>query len=167
MTVLFGSVFPDAEVYGVDLAEVPSTEAKPDNVTIIQGDIQEPIGPDTTHPEIFQADSFNYICSRAISWGLVDWPSYLQSVYRILAPGGMYEIQEHSQKFFDAQDNVIPFEVTKEMNAFLSDTKHDSLAKHRAPDNLKVAGFEVVHGKQSICKEVSSDHKVATWYLNH
>lgn len=65
MTVLFGSMFPDAEVYGVDLAEVSSTEAKPDNVAFIRGDIRELIGPGIKYPGIFQADSFDYVYSRA------------------------------------------------------------------------------------------------------
>jgi SAM-dependent methyltransferase len=143
-TVLFGSTFPDGNVYGVDLAEVPSMDAKPDNVIFIQGDIRELLRLDTKYSEIFQADSFDYIYSRAILCGLVDWPSYLQSVYRIPAPGGMYEIQEHLQKFFDAQDKVIPFEVIKELNAYQWDTNHDALAGHHGPENLQVTGFEVI-----------------------
>jgi trans-aconitate methyltransferase len=69
MTVLFGSMFPDAEVYRVDLAEVSSMEAKPENVAFTQGDIRELIGPGTKYPDIFQADSFDYVYSRAILWG--------------------------------------------------------------------------------------------------
>jgi hypothetical protein len=39
---------------------------------------------------------------------------------------------------------VIPVEVTKELNAFLLDTYHDPLAGHHAPENLQLAGLEVV-----------------------
>lgn len=144
MTIMLGSMFPDADVYGVDLAEVPATD-KPANVTFIQGDIRQLMGPETRYPDVFKAENFDYIYSRAIVWGLVDWPSYLQDVRRLLVPGGIYEIQEHSQKYFDGQDRVLCFEVTKELNAYLLDTRHDPLAGHHAPDNLLRAGFEVVH----------------------
>lgn len=144
MTAMLGSMFPEAQVYGIDLAEVSSASTKPDNVIYIQGDIRELLSGETKHSDVFKPGSFDYIYSRAIVWGLVDWPAYLQDVYRMLAPGGMYEIQEHSQKYFDFNDKKIPYEVTKELNAYLSDTNHDPLAGHHAADNLERAGFEIV-----------------------
>jgi ubiquinone/menaquinone biosynthesis C-methylase UbiE len=143
MTSMLGSMFPDARVYGVDLVEVPDSNF--DNVTFIRGDIRELMSADTKCPDIFTAGSFDYIYSRAIVFGLVDWPSYLRQVYRILAPGGIYEIQEHSQKYFDGKDQVMGFEVTKEINKYLSDTGHDPLAGHHAPENLQNAGFHILH----------------------
>ena len=127
------------------MAELPSLDSQPDNVTFINRDTRELVGSDTKYADIFKAGSFDYIYSRAIVFGMVDWPSYLQQVYQILAPGGIYEIQEHSQKYFDGKDKVMSFEVTKEINKYLPDTGHDPLAGHHASDNLQIAGFHVVH----------------------
>jgi SAM-dependent methyltransferase len=78
MTVMLARLFPDAEVYGLDLADVPPTHDKPENVTYIKGSAHDLLGPSTTHPDIFVPGSFDYVYSRAIVFGMTDCPTWMR-----------------------------------------------------------------------------------------
>ncbi|KAI5464953.1 S-adenosyl-L-methionine-dependent methyltransferase [Mariannaea sp. PMI_226] len=80
----FGDEHPDAEVIGVDLS--PSQPSfVPPNVTFEIDDIDE----DWTYSQ-----PFDYIHSRFMNFSVQNWTSYLEKIFKNLAPGGYVELQE-------------------------------------------------------------------------
>lgn len=96
MTDLLGTTFPDAQVYGVDLAPVPeSRHRNVKNVEYVQGDIRELIGVDPR----FEPGNFDYIFQRFfVCVGLKDWPRYVEQVASLAKSGGWLEFHEVSMQ---------------------------------------------------------------------
>lgn len=96
MTHLLASKYPEAQVYGVDLALVQSDSHKNiQNVEYVQGDIRELIGVDPR----FETGTFDYIFQRLFIFvSLKDWSNYVATIARLLKPGGWMEFQEPSMR---------------------------------------------------------------------
>lgn len=93
MTDLLASAFPEAQVYGIDIAPVPeSRHGKRSNVEWIQGDVRGLIGKD---PRL-DLGSVDYIFERLLMFGMSNWEDYIKSISTLLRPGGWLEIQESS-----------------------------------------------------------------------
>ena len=93
MTNLLASVYPEAQVIGIDIAPVPeSRHGKRPNVEYIQGDIRELLGKD---PRL-ELGSFDYVFQRFLLYGVTEWEVHLTSLTKSLRLGGWLEFQEPS-----------------------------------------------------------------------
>ena len=93
LTVQLAKKFPDAQVIGLDISPVPDIHDHPSNVEYIQGDFLELAdGQDAR----LVPGTFDYVFSRLLHFGVKDWPRYVSSVLKVLAPGGWAEIQENA-----------------------------------------------------------------------
>lgn len=106
MTSLLASLYPEAQVIGVDIAAVQEGRHEQQrNLEYVQGDIRELVksGADPR----FQQGSFDFVFNRLLMLGMVDWPGYISSVASLLRPGGWLEIQEPSMSFWAAEGGKI------------------------------------------------------------
>lgn len=96
MTDMLASRYPDAQVYGVDLAPVSEDNHKnKSNLEYVQGDIRELIGVDPR----FEPGTFDYVFQRFfVCVSLGDWPKFVASIARLVKPGGWLEFQEPSMQ---------------------------------------------------------------------
>lgn len=91
LTLLLAQRFPDAEVVGVDIAPVPIMNNSPPNVHFIQSDIKE----FARHKDgAFNGDGFDYIFSRLLFMGIIDWPAHIALLVSLLSHDGWIELQE-------------------------------------------------------------------------
>ena len=86
----FGNLYPDAQVYGVDLSPVPS-HTKPTNIEYIQGDIRKLMKQDP----VLRPNSLDFVFSRLLILGMTDWAGYVQDMASLLQPGGWIEMQDY------------------------------------------------------------------------
>lgn len=106
MTSLLASLYPEAQVIGVDIAAVQEgRHEQQSNLEYVQGDIRELVksGVDPR----FQQGSFDFVFNRLLLLGMVDWPGYISSVVSLLRPEGWLEIQEPSMSLWTAQGEKI------------------------------------------------------------
>lgn len=89
-TCEFGTTYPNAQIYGVDLSPVPDRN-KPSNVDFIQGDIRKLMNND---PRL-EVSTVDYIFSRLLILGMTGWQDYIDGVVSLLKPGGWVEMQEY------------------------------------------------------------------------
>ncbi|KAH6951913.1 S-adenosyl-L-methionine-dependent methyltransferase [Fusarium avenaceum] len=89
---------PQAEVTGVDLSPI-QPDFVPPNVRFIIDDIDE---------EWNYAHSFDYIHSRMMMFSIKDWETYIQKIFKNLAPGGFVEIQEISGTIYSDDKSLKP-----------------------------------------------------------
>lgn len=80
------SLYPSAEVYGVDLSPVPNIREKLPNITYIEGNINELADGPNRDPS-FEAGSFDYIFSRFLVLGMTGWKGYVERCTSLLKPG--------------------------------------------------------------------------------
>lgn len=97
-TYHLGSTFPSAEVFGVDLATIPSNPRKPGNVAFIHADYHDLLGSKDPH---IAPESMDFIFSRLLISGMTTWPSYISTCYSLLKPNGWLEIQELEFPYYD------------------------------------------------------------------
>ena len=84
-----GSIYPEAQIYGIDLTPVPS-QSKPPNVHYIQGEVRSLL----THDERLSPSTASFIFSRLLILGMADWPGYIRDMTSLLQSGGWIEMQE-------------------------------------------------------------------------
>lgn len=91
-TAQLGRLFPSAQVIGVDLSPVPvDRHGQLPNVKYLQGSVA-----DLLEKGELEAGSFDYVFSRLILLGIVDWETHIRDVVmKLLAPGGCTEMQEY------------------------------------------------------------------------
>lgn len=90
------TLFPNAQVYGVDLSPVPDVRGKLPNITYIQGNINELA--DSQDPNShFQAATFGYIFSRLLVLGMTGWNDYVERCVSLLKLGVRYYLPIHRQ----------------------------------------------------------------------
>ncbi|KAJ4207056.1 hypothetical protein FSOLCH5_008751 [Fusarium solani] len=80
----FGDEHPDATVIGVDLSPIQPSFVPP-NVQFEIDDIDE---------EWTYSEPFDYIHSRFMNFSVQNWQSYLEKIFKNLAPGGYVELQD-------------------------------------------------------------------------
>ncbi|CZT22668.1 uncharacterized protein RCC_08373 [Ramularia collo-cygni] len=91
MTMYFAKRFPDAQIYGVDLARVDMPrEQIPPNVVFIQGNITTLVNSD---PRL-ASGSVDFLYSRLLASGMQDWRAYIQCVTSLLRAGGILEMHD-------------------------------------------------------------------------
>lgn len=86
VSCILSQMFPSAQVYGVDLSEVPAANAKPKNVTFIQGVMPRMVYSDDTG--IFAKASFDLVFSRLLAAGMCGWQDYIKTAANLVKPGG-------------------------------------------------------------------------------
>ena len=91
-----GDMFPSATVIGTDLSPIQPTFVPP-NVKFEIDDAQQA----WTFPE----ESFDFIHARTLAGSIVDWPAFLDQVYKHVKPGGKAEIAEGRATFFCDDDS--------------------------------------------------------------
>ncbi len=87
----FAKTSPTARVIGTDLSAIQPVDGPP-NCDFIVANAEE----DWTFDE-----SFDYIHSRLLYFGMRDWPRYFQRCFQNLKPGGWVEAQECQFPGFD------------------------------------------------------------------
>lgn len=110
MTRYLAKRFPDAHVYGVDLAPVTILAGHtPPNVTFIQGNIMELLDED---PRL-ASGSVDLLFSRLLCAGMQNWKIYIQIVTSLLSPGGLTEMQDLGTMHFINKDGDPAFSDAK------------------------------------------------------
>ncbi|WP_069802820.1 class I SAM-dependent methyltransferase [Thermogemmatispora onikobensis] len=82
--------FPQAEVVGLDLEQVKATTSPPPNYRFVQGDILQGLP--------FDNNSFDFVHQRLLFLAIPQaaWPTAVQELVRVTAPGGWVELVESS-----------------------------------------------------------------------
>ncbi|WP_069802810.1 class I SAM-dependent methyltransferase [Thermogemmatispora onikobensis] len=82
--------FPQAEVVGLDLEQVKATTSPPPNYRFVQGDILQGLP--------FDNNSFDFVHQRLLFLAIPQaaWPTAVQELARVTAPGGWVELVEAS-----------------------------------------------------------------------
>ncbi len=91
--------YPDAELFGVDLSNVPYRPGRPSNVHFLQGNVmnQPPStwrrqeGGESLFPD---EDVFDLLFSRFLIAGITDWPAFIETEFHLLKKDGWAEIHE-------------------------------------------------------------------------
>lgn len=141
LTCKLAILFPQAQVYGVDLTKVPSSNSYsvPPNVTFIRGNIRSLAGE---HVDI-QKDAFDLVFSRLLIAGMRDWPGYVATCKELLRPGGWLEIQDLDLN--DHKEGVGALDAPKFMGLIRSISAErgmDYLCGSNAERYLMQAGFQ-------------------------
>ena len=93
-----GSTLPSAQIFGVDLATIPSDPKRPDNVNFVHADYHDLLGSKDPH---IAPKSTDFIFSRLLISGMTTWPSYIRTCHTLLKPSGWLEIQELEFPYYD------------------------------------------------------------------
>lgn len=85
--------YPNAQVIGFDLEDVPQRSSTPPNARFVQGNLLDGLP--------FPARSFQYVHQRFLVAGipLVSWPTVIRELQRVTAPGGWIELVEMGTTF--------------------------------------------------------------------
>lgn len=86
-----GNRYPSAQIYGVDLSQVPLA-ITPSNVEYIVGDVRQLL----KHDERFAHGSADFVFSRLLVLGMTNWPDYVRDMASLVRAGGWVEIQDIS-----------------------------------------------------------------------
>jgi len=91
LTLQLAQQFPDAEVVGVDIASAPIINYAPPNVHFIQSDIRDFV---KNKDDASSRDGFDYIFSRLLLMGMINWPAHVALLASLLNSDGWIELQE-------------------------------------------------------------------------
>lgn len=107
VTTQLGNLYPNAQVYGIDLSPVPQIHRPPTNVTYIQGDLHAlpRLDPRLTPG---QAD---LAFGRLLVCGIRDWPACVAAMRDQVRPGGWVELQDLNNRLFDASGRRVDTEM--------------------------------------------------------
>ena len=144
-TAYFAEKYSTAEeVIGVDLSAVPE-QADLSRATFLQGDFHTLAGNSPLHP-----DSFDYIFSRMLVFGMTDWPGYLAQARDLLKTGGWLELQEMDFYFFGGDQQLIceEWKWLHDQTAAWTNRGLDIRIGPKLEDYLHQAGFVDVHAKE-------------------
>ncbi|TGZ78935.1 S-adenosyl-L-methionine-dependent methyltransferase [Ascodesmis nigricans] len=95
----FGDEHSGSQVVGVDLAPIQPGWSAP-NVKFELDDLEKK----WTYPK----NHFNFIHSRHLNMSIRDWPRYLGQIFKHMAPGGRFELSEHTTDEWFTDDNTMP-----------------------------------------------------------
>jgi len=153
-TLQIASVFPNAQVHGMDISPVPASTKSlaPTNVSWTVGNILNVKATDkedhTAVREIFAPGSLNYIFGRMLFLGVNDWKTYFEVVGDSLHSGGLVEHQDLDWKFYRAQTDEClsdKWEWHKHvMEANSGKSGLSNFAGSGAESHMKAAGLEIV-----------------------
>lgn len=93
VTRYFGTQYPSATVYGIDISPVPPFVSTPANVSYIEGDVRKLMKSD----ERLATASSDYIYQRLLLCGMTNWDSYIKEMATLLRPGGWIEVHDYAQ----------------------------------------------------------------------
>lgn len=137
--------FPLAEeVVGIDLSPVPSLNPQETptsstaNLKFLQGNFLELSDQDLA------PNTFDYIISRLLVYGMTDWPSYIAKAKRVLQSGGILEVQElQMEAYYDEEENLMSkdWEWLREQNRIWSERGLDLSAARKLEALFRDAGF--------------------------
>lgn len=103
------TLFPQAKVYGLDLAPVPqiSDQILPSNIEYVQGNIME-LDVENPGHETIAGGGFDLIYSRLLICGMTNWTDYIPKTFNLLNRGtGWLEVQDIAAGWYDDSDNLI------------------------------------------------------------
>lgn len=139
-----GTIYPNAQIYGIDLSPVPSHQ-KPANVQYIQGDIRQLLNRDDRLP----AGSVDFIFSRLLILGMTDWQSYIHGVAALLKPGGWAEMQDYSMDYYVQGECCSErWGWLRALNAAAAKKGWDLRCGRRIKEYMEVAGLVDVQVKE-------------------
>ena len=148
MTKYFGGVYPNAkEIIGIDLSPVPQREFPP-QVTFVQGDFRTLIT--SSEHSHFSSNSFDYVFSRMLVFGMTDWAGYIAQAKDLLAPGGWLELQEIHKTYYDENGTILSgsWEWLQEQSDAWTMRGLDMHCGPKLEGYLRDAGFEDITVKR-------------------
>lgn len=99
------SKFTEAQVYGVDLCDLPGQNTKLPNLGYIQGNVRELMAPGGDSR--LAPGTVDYTFQRLLVCGMTDWPGYVKDLAGGLRSGGWAEIHEVDwQMYEDGVENM-------------------------------------------------------------
>lgn len=141
VTTELAKCFPSAEIVGVDLAAVSRSSSTPENITFLQGDFFRLADNGTLKEE-----EFDFIFSRLLVAGMVEWQSYACTVKRLLKHGGWAEMQDLSWHLYDREgcsiDDTSPFVLAIQRLSLKKGL--DPFCGERLAEYLRSAGLQAV-----------------------
>ncbi|KAL8726098.1 MAG: hypothetical protein Q9166_006935 [cf. Caloplaca sp. 2 TL-2023] len=113
-TVQLAAMFPSANVYGLDISDVPdlAQQMAPRNVTWVVGDVLDidygrldkgcanAQSSSVTSREVFTPGGLDYVFGRMLFLGINDWTRYFSTAALSLSSGGIMEHQDLDWKFY-------------------------------------------------------------------
>ena len=163
-TIQLASVFPAAQVYGVDISAVPQSaqEMAPANVSWVVGNIldvtrteaepkeRERPGQDILDTEAFKPGGLDYAFGRMLFLGINDWPRYFTVAMQSLRSGGIIEHQDLDWKFYRTATSECLSDEWEWHQAILAAAEKSGLsttAGSGAAAIMKQVGLEVLSAK--------------------
>lgn len=145
MSAWLADRYPSAkDVIGVDLSPV-AERTPPTRASFIQGDFLK-MQPGADVPQL-QRESFDFVFSRMLVFGISDWPGYIAKIKDLLKPGGWIELQDIDFVVLDKNENTISesWRWLKDQIAAWSKRGLDMRAPSKLERYLLEAGFVDVH----------------------
>ncbi len=107
-------MFPSAQVIGVDLSPVPTDRhGLVPNVTYLVGSVAHLLESGE-----LEAGSFDYVFSRLILLGIIDWGTHVRDVVmKLLAQGGCAELQEFDAMILAGEQGCLGSSYGTELSA--------------------------------------------------
>ena len=149
MTRSFADKYASAhDVIGIDLSPVPNPGT--DNKAIfLQGDFRT-YAEDHVDSNLLEGP-FDYIFSRMLIYGMLDWPGYINQAKQLLTSGGWLELQEIDMTgMFDNKQDLISssWGWLQEQQAAWAERGLDMSCAPKLQGYLEDAGFVDVHAKE-------------------
>lgn len=136
--------FPSAEVVGIDLEATIDLSTKPKNVTYLQGDFFHLV-----ESGALKEGDFDFIFSRMLVVGMIDWQRYTSSVSRLLKQGGWAEVQDLSWHLYDHNGGSVDedFPYVLAIQNLLSKKGLDPFCGERLAEYMISGGLRAVDQK--------------------
>ncbi|CAK1365355.1 hypothetical protein CB0940_08938 [Cercospora beticola] len=176
VTDFIGNRFPNAQVYGLDISDVPvHIRNHPPNVQFLKGNATTN-SPDqwltqdaASKPVLDASTHFDLIFSRLLVCGMTNWPQYVSRVHTLLKPGGRIELHDIDWTWYNS---LSPTPETPISNNWKWLTAAKSVASKRGmdwtcarslPQWLSDAGFQDIEVKKYKWPHGGSWQKDPVW----
>lgn len=132
------------DVIGVDLSPV-AERTPPTRASFLQGDFRQ-MQSSAEYPQL-QPESFDYVFSRMLVFGIDDWPAYIAQIKDLLKAGGWIELQELDLYVRDENEQSIceSWKWLRDQTAAWAARGLDMRAGSKLEQCVREAGFVDVH----------------------
>lgn len=167
LTTHLGTIYPNADVVGLDLSTVPELRIRPRNVRFLKGDVMSQTPQEWTPQsgtDLVKNDDrgFDYLFSRLLICGMNDWPGYLRKAFSLLNADGWAEMHDLDWVWFDASSGRVisdDWEWLKVLKSAAEERRLDFEGGSGVKGWMADAGFvdvkRCVHARPSMAAEFS------------